>query len=215
MTFQWNNINFKISTLAENAILVKPITAFLLEDIHKLAFAIQKMEIEAIYDMVVAYDSLVVYFTHLKVPVNKMVQSFQQIQSLKIDLPAANTHQIIVDFEKGLDWREVEKITQLAKSQFIELFTAKEYRVAMLGFIPGFVYLEGLDERLICPRKESPRKLIPKGAVGIGGKQAGIYALASPGGWQIIGETDNELFDAKGMPPTILKALDKVVFLEK
>ena len=65
----------------------------------------------------------------------------------------------------------------------------------MLGFLPGFPYLGGLDERLFTPRLASPRTAIPAGSVGIGGEQTGIYPIASPGGWQLIGRTPLKLFD--------------------
>ena len=65
----------------------------------------------------------------------------------------------------------------------------------MLGFLPGFPYLGGLDERLFTPRLGTPRTAIPAGSVGIGGEQTGIYPIASPGGWQLIGRTPLKLFD--------------------
>ncbi|MCL4146818.1 UNVERIFIED_CONTAM: hypothetical protein GTU68_015266 [Idotea baltica] len=67
----------------------------------------------------------------------------------------------------------------------------------MMGFLPGFAYLGGMDERLSMPRKEKPRIRVPKGSVGIAGKQTGIYPVQSPGGWQLIGKTEVDLFNPK------------------
>jgi biotin-dependent carboxylase-like uncharacterized protein len=84
----------------------------------------------------------------------------------------------------------------------------------MLGFTPGFPYLLGLDSVLAKPRKNSPRAHVPAGAVGIAGGQTGIYPFASPGGWNIIGQTPLRLFSQDSIPPTLLKAGDKVRFYE-
>ena len=78
---------------------------------------------------------------------------------------------------------------------FVALHTGRDYRIYMLGFLPGFPYLGGLDERLFTPRLGTPRTAIPAGSVGIGGEQTGIYPIASPGGWQLIGRTPLKLFD--------------------
>ena len=83
----------------------------------------------------------------------------------------------------------------LTEQEVIALHTGRDYRIYMLGFLPGFPYLGGLDERLFTPRLGTPRTAIPAGSVGIGGEQTGIYPIASPGGWQLIGRTPLKLFD--------------------
>ena len=83
----------------------------------------------------------------------------------------------------------------MSEAEGIALHTGRDYRIFMLGFLPGFPYLGGLDERLFTPRLNTPRTAIPAGAVGIGGEQTGIYPIASPGGWQLIGRTPPKLFD--------------------
>jgi KipI family sensor histidine kinase inhibitor len=82
----------------------------------------------------------------------------------------------------------------------------------MMGFLPGFIFLEGLDDRISVARKETPRVKVPAGSVGIGGNQTGIYSLESPGGWQIIGKTAESFFDVTKKPPTKLKPGDKTRF---
>ncbi len=90
----------------------------------------------------------------------------------------------------------------LTEEEVIALHAGREYQIYMLGFLPGFPYLGGLDERLFTPRLGTPRTAIPAGAVGIGGEQTGIYPIASPGGWQLIGRTPLKLFDpASGTLP--------------
>lgn len=211
-TFNWKGQIFDVKTLSENAVLVEPREEITLKNIHQLAQSIQTQSINEVEDLVVSYENIVIYFTHLIKSVNKITHFFEKIKLETTIENESQTHHIKVDFEKGLDWKIVEKITQLTKNEVISLFKTKVYTVAMLGFIPGFVYLEGLDERLACARKETPRKKIPKGSVGIGGKQAGIYGLSSPGGWQIIGQTAASTFDMNAFPPTLLKPLDRVIF---
>ncbi len=82
----------------------------------------------------------------------------------------------------------------------------------MIGFVPGFAYLGGMDERLATPRKATPRKSVPAGAVGIAGQQTGVYPLEAPGGWQIIGRTPLKLFDQNRGQPSLLKPGDLVIF---
>jgi inhibitor of KinA len=100
----------------------------------------------------------------------------------------------------------------LTKEQFVEILLAREYRVFMLGFLPGFAYMGEVDDRIAVPRRESPRTTVPKGSVGIAGRQTGIYSLESPGGWQIIGRTFEELFRPECDPPTLLQPGDIVRF---
>jgi KipI family sensor histidine kinase inhibitor len=92
--------------------------------------------------------------------------------------------------------------------------TAPLYRVAFLGFMPGFPYLTGLDPALAVPRLERPRVLVPKGSVAIGAGQAGIYACESPGGWRLLGRTAAVLFDAGREEPSLLRIGDAVRFVD-
>ena len=101
---------------------------------------------------------------------------------------------------------------QLTTEEVIQLHTANVYRVYMIGFLPGFAYMGKVDSRIATPRKSQPRTTIPAGAVGIAGEQTGIYPLASPGGWNIIGQTPLKLFDANMEAPVFFQPGDKVHF---
>lgn len=98
----------------------------------------------------------------------------------------------------GEDLPFVARHAGLSEQEVIERHCGRPYRIYMLGFLPGFPYLGGLDERLFTPRLSNPRTRIPAGSVGIGGEQTGIYPLESPGGWQLIGRTPLCLFDPAG-----------------
>jgi inhibitor of KinA len=102
---------------------------------------------------------------------------------------------------------------ELAPSKLVELHAAPVYFVGMLGFMPGFPYLCGLDERLVTPRRATPRPRVPAGSVAIGGEHTGIYPLQAPGGWHLIGRTPIPLFDPADEPPSLLLAGDRVRFV--
>lgn len=114
--------------------------------------------------------------------------------------------------EFALDLEFVALQNNLTRQKVIKIFTAKTYRVFMLGFLPAFAYLGEVDEKIAAPRKPSPRLIVPAGSVGIAGKQTGIYPFDSPGGWQIIGRTDFELFTPEAENPCALQAGDLVRF---
>ena len=119
---------------------------------------------------------------------------------------------VCYDPEFGLDLELISAEKNLQVSEIIELHTLPIYTVYFIGFLPGFLYLGGLDERLQISRKNEPRLKVEKGAVGIGEKQTGIYPKMSPGGWQIIGNCPVPVFDKNHFPPCEISAGDKLKF---
>jgi KipI family sensor histidine kinase inhibitor len=113
----------------------------------------------------------------------------------------------------GPDLASIAQAAGLDPDALVARHTAAEYRVAMLGFAPGFPYLLGLDPALATPRHARPRTMVPAGSVGIGGAQTGIYPRSGPGGWQLIGRTDLRLFDPARDPPSLLAPGDRVRFV--
>jgi KipI family sensor histidine kinase inhibitor len=103
----------------------------------------------------------------------------------------------------GPDLATVAAATGLSEAEVVAIHSAPEYRVRMMGFAPGFPYLDGLDERLHLDRKASPRDRIEPGAVAIGGSHAGIYSVASPGGWHLLGRTELPLFQPEHARGTV------------
>lgn len=114
--------------------------------------------------------------------------------------------------EMGPDLGDVAARTGGGVEKVIALHTGASYLVHAIGFAPGFAYLGGLPEVLHTPRRESPRVKVPAGTVGIGGAQTGVYPLATPGGWNLIGRTPLRLFDAGRAEPALLRAGDRVKF---
>lgn len=120
---------------------------------------------------------------------------------------------VVYGGEFGPDLDIVAQHCHLTARQVVEAHAAAHYVVYFLGFQPGFAYLGGLDERLHTPRRAEPRLRVDIGSVGIGGAQTGIYPLATPGGWQLIGRTSLTLFNPDTMPPTLLRPGDNVRFV--
>lgn len=114
--------------------------------------------------------------------------------------------------ECGPDLDFVAAQTGLSPQEVVDLHAAGRYLVYMIGFAPAFPYLGGLSPRLATPRRVSPRTEIPAGSVGIAGMQTGVYPIATPGGWQLIGRTPLTLFRPRQQPPSLLQAGDVVRF---
>jgi KipI family sensor histidine kinase inhibitor len=113
----------------------------------------------------------------------------------------------------GPDLDEVAGLHDLRPSDVVELHAGAEYRVLFLGFAPGFAYLGGLPAPLVTPRRTTPRTRVPAGSVGIAGEQTGVYPLAMPGGWQLIGRTEARLWNVTRRSPALLRPGDAVRFV--
>ena len=114
--------------------------------------------------------------------------------------------------EFGPDIGFVAEYNGLTVEEVVEIHSKPLYRVYMLGFVPGFAYLGGMDERITTPRLEKPRLKVPAGSVGIAGKQTGWYAIESPGGWRLIGRTPLKTFNPMESPPSLVLPGDYVRF---
>jgi KipI family sensor histidine kinase inhibitor len=130
-------------------------------------------------------------------------------ESRAIEIP------VVYGGEAGPDLAHVADHCGMSEKQVVELHTSIEYRVWFIGFQPGFPYLGGMPEALTTPRRAEPRISVPAGSVGIGGAQTGIYPLASPGGWNLIGRTDLTLFNPRLAEPSLLRPGDTLRFIPR
>jgi len=130
-------------------------------------------------------------------------------------LPEPRTIEIPVWYggEFGPDLEDVARHNALTPAQVAEMHARADYVVYFVGFATCFPYLGGLPVQLATPRLPAPRKVVPAGSIGIAGAQAGVYPIASPGGWRLIGRTPLRLFDAQGEPPALLRMGDRVRFV--
>ena len=120
---------------------------------------------------------------------------------------------VVYGGEFGPDFNAVCQKTGLNAEELIALHTGKEYRVDLVGFTPGFVYVGGLDDKLNVPRRDSPRQRVEAGSVGIADGRTGLYALPGPGGWLLIGRTEFALFDLTADDPFPIRAGMRVRFV--
>ena len=179
---------------------------------------------EGVIEVVPAYSSLTIYYDVFQIsksiPPDQTVFEWlswdleERVQlpletndkdSRQIEIPVCYENEFAPDME-GLSARN-----GLSIEEVIHIHCSKQYRVYMLGFLPGFSYMGEVDERISIPRKSQP-KPVEAGSIGIAGRQTGIYPFSSPGGWQIIGRTPLRLFDPAKEEPTLLKAGDMVRF---
>ncbi|SEQ53573.1 inhibitor of KinA [Hyunsoonleella jejuensis] len=119
---------------------------------------------------------------------------------------------VCYDQSFGIDLELLSKEKRIDVDDVIKMHSQSVYTIYFIGFLPGFLYLGGLDEQLFTPRRATPRLKIEKGAVAIGGKQTGVYPSESPGGWNIIGNSPVHFFDVSKAEPCFAKAGDSLQF---
>jgi KipI family sensor histidine kinase inhibitor len=126
-------------------------------------------------------------------------------------------HEIAVQYggEAGPDLGRVAEAAGLTTRQAIELHAGVEYRVAFIGFQPGFAYMIGTPEPLQVARRHTPRAQVPSGSVALGGAYTGIYPGKSAGGWELIGRTADWLFDPWREPPARFAPGDQIRFVPR
>jgi inhibitor of KinA len=179
---------------------------------------LEEYSFEGFAEYVPAFTTVTIFYEPLIVSY-QLVQ--QHLEEMLADLatysekPASRLLDIPVVYggQWGPDLDSVAAHANLSSEEVIRLHTEAEYLVHMIGFAPGFPYLAGLDKAIETPRREVPRPLIAAGSVGIAGKQTGIYPIASPGGWQIIGRTPVRLFDLSRDEPALMRAGDRIRFV--
>lgn len=196
--------------MSENVFLLQTKEEVAIGAVHLLATSIEEVLGEELIDIVPAYDSIAVFTNASLTALAKRLGSLSDSSVGAQFTP--KTMELPICYELGLDWDELSSHSQLSRETIIDIHLTGSYRSLFMGFTPGFVYAEGLDKRLTCPRKESPRPRIQAGSVGIGGSQTGIYSLESPGGWNIIGRTPVRLFDADKSPPSQIEVGSRFTF---
>lgn len=181
------------------------------------------MQVTGVRDIIPAYTTLTIIYDILEI---KRQTNFLPVTFLKQKIEEALTKVVVAKEEKrvinipvcygiffGADLERIALIKNISIDEIIQLHTSKQYRVYMLGFLPGFAYMGSVDERIATPRLATPRQNVTAGSVGIAGSQTGIYPLDSPGGWNIVGRTPLQMFNAKHNDPCFLKPGDIVQFV--
>ena len=222
------SISKNIFAIGDSALTIE-LGNFINEDVNSkvlsLFRSIQNDPLPGVIEAIPAYTSLTIYYDVFQlsklVPQETTVFDWMSNQieerlNKSTDNSEASSRLIEVpvcyDKEFAPDIEQLAHVKGITVDEVINIHSSKEYRVYMLGFLPGFSYMGEIDERIAMPRQPQP-KPVAAGSIGIAGIQTGIYPLASPGGWQIIGRTPLQLFDPSKEDPTLLKTGDRVRFI--
>lgn len=204
ISVQFNTILWRIERLGDNVYILIAPKNISIEKIHQSTFQIKEILGRHLNDIVPAYHSIAVFTEKSLSDLAELLQEstlsgmYQNIKKDPLQVP--------VCYELGLDLTHVAINAGMTANEVIALHLSGNYTSVFIGFTPGFVYADGLDERLATPRKTTPRKKLEAGSVGIGGSQTGIYSLASPGGWNILGRTPLKIFDVTRENPMLIEA---------
>ncbi len=161
---------------------------------------------------IAGYASVTVHFDPDQTTHDALAAAIKRLASKRPPMAEpGRLHRIPVVYD-GPDMAAVAATLGLAPEKIAEIHTRPIYRVFLIGFVPGWGYLGPLPEELELPRRHVPRTKAPAGSVAIAGRQTGIYPLATPGGWHLIGRTPVKLFLPDSDPPCLFRAGDRVKF---
>ena len=179
-----------------------------------IAASVRDDVVSGVRDVVSTYRSVAVYFDPLIADIRDVHASVERAMESSVAPLDGRTFEISVEYggQWGPDLADVAAVAGLSPAAVIERHAGRDYRVFMLGFLPGFAYLGSVDPAIALPRRASPRERVRAGSVGIAGAQTAVYPVDSPGGWQIVGHTLTRMFDADQWPAALLSPGDVVRF---
>lgn len=210
-----------ITPLAESALLVRlgggeAIDAGVVDAVTGLTHAIDRAAIDGLVDVVPAYATILLEFDPERTEGGRVEAAIRRLASEEVAGPERSPRVVIIPAvyggEHGPDLEEMARLVGLSPGEVWKRHAGADYRVACMGFSPGWAYLTGLPPELTVPRRSAPRTRIPAGSVAVGGAQTGVYPLESPGGWHLIGRTPLAIFDPNRSEPFLLQPGDHVRF---
>ena len=212
--------NIRILTAGDSSLLVEFGKEISPEINRKITATVQLMKeqhIEGVVDVIPAFCSLLVNYDPRVITYDEIKKRMQNL--VKVDVRSSEEKKKIFEIpvcyggEYGPEIENIAEHAGLSVEEVIKIHSSRDYLIYMLGFLPGFCYLGGLDERIHTPRLANPRIKINAGSVGIGGSQTGIYPLDSPGGWQLMGMTPVKTYDPERETPILVEAGDYIRFV--
>ena len=210
----------RILTAGDSSLLIEFGKEICPETNRKISATVQLMReqhIEGVVDVIPAFCSLLINYDPRVISYKEIRERMQAL--LKVDAKAGEQRKRVFEIpvcyggEYGPDIANIAEHAGLSEEEVIRIHSSRDYLIYMLGFLPGFTYLGGLDERIHTPRLANPRLKINAGSVGIAGSQTGIYPLDSPGGWQLMGMTPVKTYDPERSVPILFEAGDYIRFL--
>ena len=182
-----------------------------------LSKIVQENKIQGITNLSPSYNKLIISFDLTVTNFSKVKNQINNLEIKKVENKISKIVKIPVCCEEkyGLDFNRLSKKLKLTKEEILKSYFDKEYFCYMTGFVAGMPFLGDLNEKIRCDRLETPRVKVPEGSVGITEQFANIYIFASPGGWNIIGNTPKKIFHKnKVNDPALIKPGDKVIFYQ-
>lgn len=187
------------------------------EKVRAMTARLRRSALKGVQAVVPAYRSLSILYDPLATDPETLAGGLLALEADPREAEAAGPRVVAIPVcyggQFGPDLQVVAEHTGLAENEVVALHSAVKYPIYMIGFTPGFCYLGGLDSRLRTPRRKTPRTELPAGSVGIAESQTGMYPVASPGGWQIIGRTPLRLFAPERETPFLYEAGDRIRFV--
>ncbi len=186
------------------------------DEVNSLASMITAQKISGVSELLPTYRSLVVFYDPLVLTYGELRAQLEKMDpdEASADVSTREVLEVPCCYEEEFapDLKGLSDLSGLSTDEIIKIHSGITYKIYMLGFLPGFVYLGGLDKRIAAPRLDSPRTSIPARSVGIGGSQTGVYPIASPGGWRLIGSTPLEFYDPSRQDPILCHAGEYIHF---
>ncbi len=185
--------------------------------VRSMRLALEEEKVEGIVEVVPTYCTLYIFYNPFIVSTEDLIATLKSVLAKAADrpLPTPRIVEVPVAYggEHGPDLEGLAKLHNMTPEEVIKKHTSKDYLVYMLGFTPGFTFCGSVDDEIATPRHKDPRLKILPGSVGIAGKQTGLYAISSPGGWQLIGRTYTRFYNPDKNPPTPVRAGDYLRFV--
>lgn len=212
--------NIKILTAGDASLLIEFGREISPEINAKITATVQLMKeqhIEGVVDIIPAFCSLLINYDPRVLSYDELSKRMKRL--LNMEIKAGESRRRVFEIpvcyggKYGPDLANIAEHAGLTEEEVVKIHSSRDYLIYMLGFLPGFCYLGGLDERIHTPRLANPRLKINAGSVGIGGSQTGIYPLDSPGGWQLMGMTPVKTYDPDREVPILLSAGDYIRFI--
>jgi KipI family sensor histidine kinase inhibitor len=184
-----------------------------LQEVHALYAALADAPPDGVIDLVPAARTLLLQLDPQRSDVKAIEAAVRAVEPRGGLREEGEQLEVPVVYD-GADLAEVARLTGLTEREVVDKHTGAEWKVAFGGFAPGFGYLSGGPQDLVVPRRSESRTAVPAGAVGLAGAFSGIYPRESPGGWQLIGHTDLQIFSIDRDPPALLRPGVRVRFRE-
>lgn len=192
------------------------ISEAILADILQFKYKIEHQKEIMFNDLIVGYNSLTIKYESCFTNFDVEKELLQSIYSSKVVIERKQQFlweiPVCYDVKFGIDLEAIALLKNTTVESIVKVHSANAYTVFFIGFLPGFLYLGGLDEQLFVDRKPNPRLKVEQGSVAIGGKQTGVYPIDSPGGWNILGKTPISFFDVTNEIPCFAKSGDQIKF---